>query len=89
MQPHSQGHSDPHSGLAALVRSSEGIYGLILVAGMIVVSRNLTATSGEALLSVVITLVVFFAAHVYAATVSWMAAGEDRNVPEALRRGVH
>lgn len=46
------------SGFAALVMSAEAVYGLIIVAGMIVVSRNLTGTSGEALLSVVVTLLV-------------------------------
>lgn len=89
MQSTTPGDGSIRSGLSSLVRSAEGVYGLILVAGMIVVSRNLTGTSAQALLSVVVTLVVFFAAHVYAATVSWMAEGEDRSVPDALRRGIH
>ena len=72
MQSTTPGDGSIRSGLSSLVRSAEGVYGLILVAGMIVVSRNLTGTSAQALLSVVVTLVVFFAAHVYAATVSWI-----------------
>jgi hypothetical protein len=75
--------------LSTLATSAEGIYGLIIVAGMIVVSRNLTASSGEALLSVIATLLVFFAAHVYAAAVSWMAEhpGRDGGVGSAIRHG--
>ncbi|MFF3025716.1 hypothetical protein [Microbacterium sp. NPDC057944] len=72
-----------------LATSAEGIYGLIIVAGMIVVSRNLTASSGDALISVVTTLLVFFAAHVYSSAVSWMARGsERRSLGEALAHGV-
>ena len=62
MQSTTPGDGSIRSGLSSLVRSAEGVYGLILVAGMIVVSRNLTGTSAQALLSVVVTLVVFFAA---------------------------
>ena len=80
---------EPASRFRLLVRSTEGVYGLILVAGMIVVSRNLTGTSGQALLSVIVTLLVFYAAHVYAATLSWMAEGEERGIREAFRHGLH
>lgn len=75
------------SGFAALVLSAEAVYGLIIVAGMIVVSRNLTGTSGEALLSVVVTLLVFFAAHVFAAAASAMAQGSAGGAGDALRHG--
>lgn len=75
------------SGFAALVMSAEAVYGLIIVAGMIVVSRNLTGTSGEALLSVVVTLLVFFAAHVFAAAASAMAQGSAGGAGDALRHG--
>lgn len=44
--------------------SAGGIYGLIVVSGVIVVTRNLTGSSWEALLAIVGTLLVFFAAHV-------------------------
>lgn len=56
-----------------LASSAGGIYGLIVVSGVIVVSRNLTGSSWEALLAVVGTLLVFFAAHAYAATLSEMS----------------
>jgi len=57
---------------------------------MIVVSRDLTASSGDALVSVVATLLVFFAAHVYAMAVSWLArqSGADHGVFDAVRHGV-
>lgn len=64
--------------LPALVRrilmTEEAIYGLILVSGLIVVSNNLAGTSLNALLTVIVTVLVFFAAHVYAGTISRLAA---------------
>jgi hypothetical protein len=56
-----------------LVMSEEAIYGLILVTGMIVVSNTLAGTSLNALITVVVTVVVFFAAHVYAGTISHLS----------------
>ncbi|WEK62227.1 MAG: hypothetical protein P0Y60_05585 [Candidatus Microbacterium colombiense] len=90
--PLSSGEGIAASGAArfsTLATSAEGVYGLVIVAGMIVVSRNLTASSGEALLSVVATLLVFFAAHVYAAAVSWMAEHPERDggIGAAIRHG--
>jgi len=58
--------------------SEESVYGLILVSGMIVVSNNLTGTSAGALVTVVITVVVFFAAHVYAGTIAGIAKEHTR-----------
>lgn len=75
-------------GFDRLATSAEGVYGLILVAGMIVVSRNLTGGSVEAFLTVVVTLVVFFVAHVYAATVSGLADPRTAGLREAVRHGV-
>lgn len=59
--------------LGRILISEESIYGLILVSGMIVVSNSLTGTSLGALIAVVVTVVVFFAAHVYAGTIAGMA----------------
>lgn len=58
--------------------SEESVYGLILVSGMIVVSNSLTGTSAGALTTVVVTVVVFFAAHVYAGTIAGMAKEHTR-----------
>ncbi|MGM7697849.1 hypothetical protein [Microbacterium sp. A84] len=77
-------------GIGALATSAGGVYGLIIVAGMIVVSSNLSDDTGAAFLSVVATLLVFFAAHVYAAAVSWMVSpgGTRRGLGEAFRHGL-
>lgn len=85
-----EGLDDQPSWWASLAFSTDSVYGLIIVAGMLVVSTNLTVTSGEALLSVATTLLVFFAAHVYAATVSYLAARETRGarLGQALAHGV-
>ena len=57
-----------------LVRShfatDEGVYGVILVAGMIVASGGGSATAFTVFLAVVGTVIVFWAAHVYAGTVA-------------------
>lgn len=70
-----------------LASSAGGIYGLVLIAGLIVVSRNLTGSSGEALLTVAGTLLVFFVAHVYAATVARLAEAGG-GIGDAIRHGV-
>lgn len=59
-----------------MLLSAETVYGLVLVAGMIVVSRSLTGRSLDALLTVVTTLIVFFAAHVYAGMIPHLS-GRD------------
>lgn len=74
--------------IGSLATSADGIYGLVVVAGMIVVSRNLTGSSGEALLAVIATLVVFFVAHAYATTVARLAAAERGGLADAIRHGV-
>lgn len=64
--------------LSRILATEEAIYGLILVSGMIVVSNSLVGTSANALISVVITVLVFFAAHVYAGTLARMALGQGK-----------
>ncbi|AXK44570.1 hypothetical protein [Brachybacterium saurashtrense] len=84
----------PRAGISTAPRklwelsSSAGeIYGLIVVSGAIVVSRTLTGSSWEALLGAAGTLLVFFSAHCYAATLAEM--GRERlPVRDALRRGL-
>lgn len=60
--------------VARVLMTEEAVYGLILVSGMIVVSGSLGATSASALLTVAITVVVFYAAHVYAGALARLAA---------------
>lgn len=72
-----------------ILMSEEAVYGLILVSGMIVVSYNLTATSLNALITVVVTVLVFFAAHVYAGTLARLAATDgEAGLPASLRAAV-
>jgi hypothetical protein len=72
--------------------SEEAVYGLILVSGMIVVSNSVVGTSANALLTVVVTVIVFFAAHVYAGTLGRLAAeaGSDlgSSIAAAARHSV-
>lgn len=72
--------------VARILMSEEAVYGLILVSGMIVVSYNLTGTSLSALITVVVTITVFFAAHVYAGTLARLAATDgEAGLAQCLR----
>lgn len=53
------------------------MYGVILVAGMIVVTGADNATAWSVFLAVVGTVLVFWAAHVYAGTVARHGFGDD------------
>lgn len=74
--------------------TEEGVYGVILVAGMIVVSGSKQSTAAEVLVTVVVTVLVFWAAHVYAGTVSHHGLEQGRQVTlgesffHALRRSL-
>ena len=83
-------HTDEGRSFGALLSSTEGVYGLIVVAGMIVVSRNLVGNGTESFRAVALTLLVFFAVHVYAATVAEMSAGVqgDGGIFAAFRIGM-
>lgn len=71
--------------VARILMTEEAIYGLILVSGMIVVAGSLDATSVNALLTVAITVIVFYAAHVFAGTLGRLAATDGR---AGLRRSL-
>lgn len=79
---------------ASTLSTEEGVYGVILVAGMIVVSASHDAAAVEVLVSVVVTVVVFWAAHVYAGTVAHHGLEHGRKVTlresfgHALRRSL-
>ncbi len=87
--PASTGPTKARAGarIIELASSAGAIYGLIVVSGVIVVTRNLTGSSWEALLAVVGTLLVFFTAHAYAATLSEMSRHE-LTFAAAVRVGV-
>lgn len=85
-----QGVEAATSWFAETFASAAGIYGLIVVSGLIAVSRNLAGSSVEALFAILGTLFVFFAAHTYAATLSRLAHMEleDRSLRDAVRFGL-
>lgn len=78
----------PHR-LGQILVSEESVYGLILVSGMIVVSNTLTGTSANALLTVVVTVIVFFAAHVYAGTIAGLAREHRGDFRASFRAALH
>ncbi len=86
-----------HAALAAhrLLRPGFGteaaVYGTILVSGLIAVSSAHGETSVLVLVTVAVTVLVFWAAHVYAGAVAHMgddAAGEHIGVRAALRHSL-
>lgn len=72
-----------HAGFA----TEEAVYGVILVAGMIVVASGYGTSSWSAFTTVVVTVLVFWAAHVYAGTVAHHGLERDRviGLREAFR----
>ncbi|WP_106814346.1 hypothetical protein [Microbacterium timonense] len=60
--------------LGRVLMSEEAIYGLILVSGMIVVSGTAHGSSLDAFITVTVTVLVFFAAHLFAGTLGRLAA---------------
>lgn len=73
-----------------ILATEPAVYGLILVSGMIVVSNNLVGTSLNALVTVALTLVVFYAAHVYAGTLARLAReGEQASFRASLVESAH
>lgn len=69
--------------VARVLMTEEAIYGLILVSGMIVVSAG--GTSLGAFLTVAVTVVVFYAAHVFAGTLGRLAVSQgERGLGSSL-----
>jgi hypothetical protein len=67
--------------------TEEAVYGVILVAGMIVVAGGYSRDAWSVFTTVVLTVVVFWAAHVYAGTVAHHGLEEGRvtNLHDAFR----
>ena len=80
-----------HKSAARLVHASfateEAVYGVILVAGMVVVAGSNGDSSWGVFTTVVATVLVFWAAHVYAGTVARHGLEHDRitGLGEAFR----
>lgn len=74
----------------AFLVTEESVYGTLLVSGMIVVSGSYGATSWETFLSVLGTVIVFWAAHVYAGTVAshGVTRGDEITLGSAFRHAL-
>lgn len=59
-----------HMQLVHTLMTEEAIYGVILVSGMIVVSESVSVNSFRAFVTVLGTVLVFWAAHVYAGSLA-------------------
>lgn len=68
--------------------SGEGVYGLILVAGLIATASSAKAPSIRVLIFVAVTLIVFWLAHVYSAVVADHGRMGDDGEPMTLRAAI-
>lgn len=64
--------------IRASFATEQSVYGVILVSGMIVVSATHDSTSWEVFWTVVVTVIVFWLAHVYAGTVAHHGLDQGR-----------
>ncbi|QIZ98417.1 MULTISPECIES: hypothetical protein [unclassified Leifsonia] len=90
----------PRTANAALRRArvdyitEESVYGTVLVSGMIVAAGSYHATSMQVFLTVLTTVIVFWAAHVYAGTIAGHGVEEEgggglsASFQRSLRRSV-
>lgn len=65
--------------------TEEGVYGLILIAGLIAVAGSAGQNAWQTLAFIVITVTVFWAAHVYAGTVAEHSGGNANGDGISLR----
>ena len=78
----------PHQMIRASFATEQSVYGVILVSGMIVVSGDARFDLVGGLLDRVITVIVFWMAHVYAGTVAHHGLDHGRvlGIRESFRR---
>lgn len=72
--------------------TAESVYGILLVSGMIVAAGGHGESSWAVFLSVFGTVIVFWAAHVYAGTVAGhgvSVGGEQTTLKTAFRQSLH
>lgn len=70
--------------------TEESVYGIVLVSGMIIVAGSYRATAWETFVSVIGTVFVFWAAHIYAGTVAGhgVVEGDQTTLAVAFHRSV-
>ena len=69
-----------HRFMRTTFATEESVYGVILVSGMIVVAGGHGESSWTVFWTVLITVIVFWAAHVYAGTVARHGLDDDRMI---------
>jgi len=69
-----------HPFMRTTFATEESVYGVILVSGMIVVAGGHGETSWSVFWTVIVTVVVFWAAHVYAGTVARHGLDHERMI---------
>ena len=72
--------------IATIIVSEPAIHGVILVAGLVVILGNSDEASWDVLVKVIATLVVFWAAHVYAGAVATSAMSTKARPPGGRAR---
>lgn len=71
--------------------SEAGVHGVVIVSGLIVIVNETSDSAGEVLVKIVGTVVVLWAAHIYASTVAKMATLSESGtsvsdaMPQSLR----
>ena len=71
--------------IATIIVSEPAIHGVILVAGLVVILGNSDEASWDVLVKVIATLVVFWAAHVYAGAVAHLGDEYEGETPWRTR----
>lgn len=76
--------------LPTSIATEEGVYGIILVSGLVAAAGTAEMGSLHTLIFVGVTLIVFWVAHIYAGTVAIHGSGEDEVVGlrEAIQHSV-
>jgi len=69
-----------HPFMRTTFATEESVYGVILVSGMIVVAGGHGESSWSVFLTVLVTVIVFWAAHVYAGTVARHGLDHERMI---------
>lgn len=67
------------------IATEQGVYGLILVSGLIATASSAGASSFRVLLFVVVTVSVFWLAHVYSSIVAGHGRADEAGDPRPLR----
>ncbi|WP_125098834.1 hypothetical protein [Leucobacter chromiireducens] len=83
--------STPQNGTIEFARhlaTEQGVYGLILVSGLIATASSAGATSFRVLLFVAVTVAVFWLAHVYSSIVAGHGRADELGAPRQLRHTV-